>query len=186
METLARIFVIRTGVPLGYLFAFLFLFGITLGGLVLSVACLVIKRRRRLFLATGLAACAFGSFVIGVNIWFDRVFTMMPSGLSGTVLVGEWSDSDATLRLKPDGSFDLVAGEQLSRKLRVTEARGTWRFHPFANIVLNDDRNRKLPDLAVVSFRGELRIIVNDFVDPDFWDGRLGFRRKPYSDRSGA
>ena len=64
METLARIFVVRTGIPFGYLFAYLLLFGLTLGGVVLSILGLALKKRRPLFLVPGFIACAIGCFVV--------------------------------------------------------------------------------------------------------------------------
>jgi hypothetical protein len=40
-----------------------------------------------------------------------------------------------------------------------------------------DESRTKRAQLRVLRYDSELRIIVEDFEDPDIWDGHLGFRR---------
>ena len=76
-------------------------------------------------------------------------------------LVGAWRDGAEALTLRPDGTFVLRG---------VTAEAGTWTLAGH-DVWLGATRAR------VIEVNGERRIVPRFPVDPDRWDGHLGFAR---------
>ncbi|HEU4557317.1 MAG TPA: hypothetical protein VFS20_05685, partial [Longimicrobium sp.] len=91
------------------------------------------------------------------------------------ILYGRWADGDRSLNLRADGTYTL------REKSSVTTGR--YEFSEWG-LGLLDASGMPVPmppdvmGLAVVEVDGEYRI-VNNSLDPDAWDGWMGYRRTP-------
>ena len=92
-------------------------------------------------------------------------------------LVGKWEYSNCILTLSYDNTYYInVENEELKKRLRVKSSTGHWTKADW-NLDLNDNSGNQLTNLRVIKFNNEYRIIIEDFLDFDMWDGDLGFKK---------
>ncbi len=131
-------------------------------------------RLRRAGIAATLAAILLAALSIRGEVEWNTDFT--PS-----LVIGEWRDGDSVLELREDGSYRALfipaSAKRLRMQVRVSD--GTWRKHPtmVASLTIFDRAGSGSTALRVVRWRGQLRLIISDFGDPDSWDGLYGFKR---------
>lgn len=100
--------------------------------------------------------------------------------------VGEWRDGDSSFILFDDGAAEIKISKSHLRRLQIENGNGVWRRYQDFTVQIQNENSQFLPMqggfnrpplLRVIKFRDEYRIIVQDYVDPDFWDGKLGFKK---------
>lgn len=168
--------VFRTAIPFGYAAFWSGLLLVAVIGLVLAISSAIVPRLRPWGLVVGVGMLSVVGAFVAANIWFDAAVEMNPFPVDRAVLEGTWRDGDAVLVFRSDGTFRLDPG-WLADRLKGHNSHGEWKLDDW-NLTLLENGGRPLAPLRVIRFRREYRIIVDDFEDPDMWDGRLGFRRE--------
>lgn len=83
--------------------------------------------------------------------------------------------------LKPSGTAKITFSSSLLARLNVDNGEGCWGKDGDFNLVLGSSRvdsASKNGLLRVMQYAGKYRLIVEDYEDPDMWDGSFGFKRK--------
>ncbi len=111
------------------------------------------------------------------NVLFESMIEFNPSAVNRQDLHGLWSDRGTTLQVNADGTLDLKAKQPLATRIGATQATGTWSIDDW-NLRLRTASGTSLTLLRVIQFGKTYRLIIEDYGDPDCWDGRLGFRRR--------
>jgi membrane protein implicated in regulation of membrane protease activity len=169
-----RLFAFRTGLPCGYLLFFLFgVFCCVVAVVVLVVG--IVWRKVVLVALPSLFLLLAATFVVG-NIAYERSLDINAS-LPNAELIGRWQTPQSTLVLRRDGSYQLRAGDDLSKVFATSASVGKWQPEGFG-VRLTDSSGRALPRLRTITFRGKPHLIL-EFDDPDAWDGDLGFSKAP-------
>lgn len=178
MERILELMQVRTAVPFGYLAFAMMLCVVAAAGLLLFVAGLFLRKSilGRVMAVVGWVVFCGVVVVIVANLLFDSRLNMNPTRVTSEALIGEWLDGKTSLRLAADGSFTLQASGRLIRRLGTRNASGNWSQHD-SRLHLRTTSGQELSPLRVIQFGKQYRIIVDDFGDPDEWDGRLGFKR---------
>lgn len=164
----------RTAAPFGYIAFWGGLLLVASIGLALAVSAAVRPRLRPWGFVVGLGLLSAVGVFAGANIWFDVALELNPHPIDGSEILGTWRDGNAVLIVDLDGTFRLDPG-WLADRLGGGSSQGRWILDDW-NLDLFEDTGRNVARLRVIQFAREYRIIVNDFGDPDVWDGRLGFR----------
>jgi len=148
---------ITTGLPFGYFIIYVSLAGAILGG---ALACWRI-RNRGVRMAAGVVA-VLAATRIGSAIAAEALVPMeWNPAIERSSVVGTWTDGSRRLKLKADGRFSLIEGQ---------EHQGSWTLDDW-NLSFGGARWR------LVRARGAERILRDWAEDPDLWNGDLGFRR---------
>jgi len=170
-----RLFAFRTGIPCGYLLFFLFSAFWCIVAVVLLVVGVIRRRALLIALPTTFLFLA-AAFVVG-NVAYERALDLNPH-VTDSEFVGTWRTARSILTLRPDGLYELHAGEDLAKDFRTSSSRGKWQRESTFGVRLVDASGKSLPVLRAITFRGRLHLII-EFDDPDAWDGDLGFSRRP-------
>jgi hypothetical protein len=177
MERILELLQFRSALP----FAYLGFCCATVSVVAVAVSLIVwgmLKRpRSRWRIAIGAIVLCGTAVQFAAILVFDSMIEFNPSPVNRQDLHGLWSDRGTTLQVNADGTFDLKAKEPLAARIGATEATGTWTLGDF-NLYLKTASGASLTPLRVIQFGSSFRLIVDDFDDPDWWDGRLGFRRQ--------
>lgn len=180
MEDLLSLMQVRTAVPFGYLIFWLAWLSVSFWAAKNVVQQCWTKRYRsaRLYVALGLLFLS--SLFLYSNIRFDAYLNMNPLFAEADV-IGEWQDGDSQFTLLQNGRAILNLNDEYKRRLGLENGEAYWQKHYDFNIRIGSNRKGRGPDTAVlrvISFNGKFRIIVDDYEDPDMWDGNLGFKRE--------
>lgn len=172
-DDVLRLFAFRTAVPCGYIL--FFLFGLFCCFVALVVLVIGVIRRSAILIA--LPAVFFllvGVFVAG-NIVYERALDLNPM-VSDADLPGTWTTAHSALSLRPDGFYELRAGDDFAKDFGVRSSTGKWQRDGTFDVRLTDRSGKSLPALRAIAFRGRLHLTL-EFDDPDDWDGDLGFSK---------
>ncbi len=156
---------IRTAIPLGYVFIALFLGAVLLTGAVIVVWGWLRRRRAALILGSAMVLGVVGLVV--VDMAFEASMEWNPSITDDSRVVGTWADGRKTITLRADHTVDYRSD---SEGFTGRWSRYDWNLHLTAEGV--DSAMR------FITFRDELRLMTNPPDDPDMWDGDLGLIRR--------
>jgi hypothetical protein len=156
---------IRTAIPLGYLFIVLFLGTALLTGSALAVWGLLRRRRATLIVGSTMVFGVLGLFI--AQLVFDSSTEWNPSITEDSRVVGTWADDRETITLRADHTVDYRSDTE---GFSGSWSRDDWNLHLRAEGVNKTMR--------FISFRDALRLLTNPPDDPDMWDGDLGLIRE--------
>lgn len=175
-EFLVEFFAFRSGVPFGYLGHLVIILGTVIYGVIQIVKFSVPRWR-------GEARPVIGALLLWyafLSSWANSEmseFDFNNNDVGIADIIGTWRDGESTLELKSDQTF-VAEFKEPGQSLRIgfPNGHGTWELKASNVHLLNDDGKKAVP-LRVVKFRNLYRLIIDDFGDPDLWDGKFGFRR---------
>lgn len=173
IDDLLRLFAFRTAVPCGYLI--FFLFGAFCCLVAFAVLVIGVIFRRVLLIAIPAAFLLFAGVFVAGNVAFERALEENPPVSDGDLL-GTWRTAQSALTLRPDGVYELRAGEDFAKDFGSPSSTGRWRRDSF-EVLLTDRSGRRLHALRVITFRGRFHLIF-EYDDPDEWDGSFGFSKR--------
>lgn len=177
MESILELLQFRSAAPFAYLGFCCVSVAAVVAGAILMVQGLRKRPRSRWTIAIGAVVLCGTAMQFTANIVFESMIEFNPSPISAKDLEGVWSDRGTTLQINADRTFDLKAKEPLATRLGATQATGTWSIDDW-NLRLETASGTSLTPLRVIQFGQTYRLIIEDYGDPDCWDGRLGFRRR--------
>ena len=162
---------LRTAIPLGYLFIALALGGLLLVGVSCFVAGWRFKKRPLKIVGAVISLGVIG--LITAEVVMDSLLEWNPLVRNDSEVVGTWQrkrsfwmDLDETLTLRADHTFEYRSDHE---SFTGTWQRNDWNLHIAASGVD--------PLMRFISFFGELRLLRRPPDDPDTWDGDLGLKR---------
>lgn len=177
MERVIEFFQFSTGVPLGYAIFYGFCLVVGFAGIVLAASTAWSGKFLSLRFLGGIAVTGFVAMTLYANIAFEDNLDLNPVFVAQDV-VGDWSQGDSHIRFGKDGTAHLALDAYYSRKIGTASPDVTWRKSADFNIKIMDKGARQQPQmLRVIRYNGSLRIIVEDFDDPDGWNHDLGFKK---------
>lgn len=182
MDKFLEIFQFSTAVPFGYVIVF--------GAcLVVALVCLLAVGSAVLqgkflgvrFLGGGLVLSLIALFFVA-NFILSAQLDMNPQFEDGEV-VGHWRDGKSELTFNADHTVRFAFGDDYKGRQPVLRGQGTWRKKDDFEIEITPGAwlSPMQPPLRAIKSGKTLRLIVEDFDDPDEWDHHLGFRREPPS-----
>ena len=166
-----------TTVPFGYV---LFYGGLVLVAALCALMILTALFRRRFFgfrTVTGMLGIAAVAVVLTANLVFSSQLDMNPT-FTDADIAGQWSDGVSTIGLDRDGQARFQFGKAYAEREPVMSGTGAWRHEDDFAITIVTADGKVLPPLRVIRSGKVLRLIVQDFSDPDDWDHHLGFRKE--------
>jgi len=170
----------HTAIPFGYLLFSLLWLGTVVWAIKNIVSNLWARNFRgpKIYIAGSLLIVAVGyayaSIKYSVNINMNPFF-------QESVLVGEWDYGNSKLVLNPDGTAKINLSNSLLTRLNIDNGEGYWRKEGDFNLVLGSNAVNFVSEnglLRVIQYADKYRLIIEDYEDPDMWDGSLGFKRK--------
>lgn len=174
-EFIIETFSVRTGVPFGYLFFMLLLLGLT----VFSLYHFVKFASPRTPNKSHPVIAGFCILFISVTIWASIAsggIEFNNHGVKDTQLYGEWVDGKSRLVLYPNGTFSSkFISHNYNERVGISENKGKWHVSGSSVILVNNKGKTSNP-FRILKFREKHRLILDDFKDPDLWDGRLAFK----------
>lgn len=177
MESILELLQFRSAAPFAYLGFCCVSVSAVAAGTVLIVQGLRKRPRSRWRIAVGAIVLCGMAVQFTANLVFDSMIEFNPSPINKQDLEGLWFDGGTSLQLNADGTFDLKAKEPLAARIGATQATGTWSIGDW-NLRLETASGTSLTPLRVIQFGKTYRLIIEDYGDPDCWDGRLGFGRQ--------
>ena len=159
--------------PCGYLL--FFLFGAFCCLVAFAVLVIGVIRRSVILVAIPAAFLLFAGVFVAGNVAFERALEENPP-VSDRDLLGTWRTAQSALTLRPDGVYELRAGDDFAKALGTRSSTGQWRREDF-EVRLTDRSGRPLHALHAITFRGRFHLIL-EYDDPDEWDGSLGFSKR--------
>ncbi|AJQ94770.1 hypothetical Protein YC6258_02732 [Gynuella sunshinyii YC6258] len=96
-------------------------------------------------------------------------------------LVGEWNYGNSELLLSSDGTAKISLSSSLLARLNIDNGEGYWRKEGDFNLLIGSASANfasKSGMLRVIQYAENYRLIIEDYDDPDMWDGSLGFKQK--------
>lgn len=162
--------VVRTGMPFGYLVAFLGIIALLAGGLAVTVVALRGRPARLGLAVAGVLSTAFAILVLVVNVRAEDDLDLAPLITAEGSLFGAWQGGAARLVLNPDGTYDC-SGRTKCGPLRTG---GRWSRSGDFDIRFNSGQSSVT--YHVVRYKGAFRLIEMDG-DPDLWDGSFRFEQ---------
>ena len=180
MDEFISLIQFHTAIPFGYLLFSLFWLAVVAWALKNVLGSLWRKRVRepKMYFAGGLLVLAFGyayaSLIYSENLNMNPFF-------NESDLVGEWEYSGSKLMLKPDGTARIGLTKSLRSRLNIDNGEGYWRKEGDFNLIVGSNpvnSTSKNGMLRVIQYAESYRLIVEDYDDPDMWDGSLGFKHK--------
>ncbi len=180
MDEFISIIQFHTAIPFGYLLFSLLLLGVVVWALKNIVSNLWTKKLRgpKLYIAVILLIAAIGYTYASIR--YSENINMNPF-FNESALVGEWNYGNSELVLKPDGTAKISLSDSLLERLNIDNGEGYWRKDGDFNLVLGSDAVNfvsKNGKLRVIQYAEKYRLIIEDYEDPDMWDGSLGFKQK--------
>jgi hypothetical protein len=156
---------LRSALPFGASFLYLFLFGSIVSG---CVFLLIGWRWNSAFLKrSGLVLAVAGSGLLCADTYYNSLMDWNPVIQSESQVFGTWADERETITLHGDHRVDYHSWNE--------GFSGTWSL---------DDWNLRLQAEGVdspmrfIRYDGELRLMTDPPEDPDGWNGRAGLRQK--------
>ena len=176
MDQILEYLQFSTSIPFGYALFY--------GGLVLIAAfCAVmiltaLFKRRFLGFRTvaGTLGIAAVVVVFAANWVFDSQVDLNPD-FTDADIPGRWSDGASKIALDRDGGARFQFGKEYAGREPIMSGTGKWGRGDFEITIVTKD-GKTLPPLRVIRSGKALRLIVQDFSDPDDWDRHLGFRKE--------
>jgi hypothetical protein len=180
MDEFISIIQFHTAIPFGYLLFSLLWLSVVAWALKNIVSTLWSRRFRglRIYIAGCLLVVSFG--YVYASIRYSENINMNPF-FQESALVGEWSYGGSKLVLKPDGIATINLSKSLLARLGIDNGDGYWRKEGDFNLVLGSaavNFESKNGMLRVIQYAEKYRLIIEDYEDPDMWDGSLGFKQK--------
>ncbi len=178
MEKIILLFQFRTGLPFGYLFFSLFLLLITGLSLKTIVLSIVNKKITYTFFIS-ILGLIFSSSFFYANLYFEDNLELNPT-FSSNDIIGTWKDNNSGFELLNDGKAFLKFSPKHVKRLGLKNGSGYWfRYQDFSiKIGFDGQKKSNYGILRVIKDGNEYRIIIEDFDDPDMWDGHLGFKKQ--------
>lgn len=173
-EALIEFFAVHTGAPFGYLLHFLLLLIFAVYSIIQLLKFLMPRFRKSAkpliggILAVYVALTLYADIELNGYEWNNHYATEAD-------LVEEWKDGSSILNLNKSGTFQAVFNKNHSARIGFKEGKGTWYVNDSAIFL---SLSPKRISLRVTKFRNLYRLIIDDFGDPDMWNGKLGFKRK--------
>ncbi len=180
MDSFISFMQLRTAIPFGYaIYAILWLL-FSFWAVKNIIQCIWTKkyREKRLYLASALLL--FNLVYLYFNIAFGGYLEFNPH-FTRTDIIGEWQDGDSKIVFQKDGKLILNIEDSYQARLNVKNGDGYWQRYFDFNIQISNTKERLNSNdhfLRVIVFNGKYRIIIDDFDDPDLWDGGLDFVKK--------
>jgi hypothetical protein len=180
MDGFISIIQLHTAIPFGYLLFLLLWLGVVVWAVKNIFSNLWAKSFRgpKMYVAVSLLVVAVGyAYAI---IRYSENINMNPF-FKESVLVGEWTYGSSKLVLKPEGIASINFSNPLLARLGIDNGEGYWRKEGDFNLLLGSTAvnfESKNGILRVIQFAGKYRLIIEDYEDPDMWDGSLGFKQK--------
>lgn len=180
MDEFISIIQFHTAIPFGYLLFSALWLGIVVWALKNTISNFWSKnfRRPKLYIAGCILVVAVGYAYASIK--YSENLNMNPFFQEST-LVGEWEYGSSTLVLKPDGRAKISLSNSLLARLNIDNGEGYWRKEGDFNLVLGSNAVNFVSKnglLRVIQYSNKYRLIIEDYEDPDLWDGSLGFKRK--------
>jgi len=180
MDNLISVIQFRTSVPFGYLIFALIWLMISLWA-AKNIIQLCWKKKFRsvkLYIASGILLV--NSAYAYVNIAFEEYLNLNPLFVEADVF-GEWQDGNSSFSLLQDGTAVLKMDKEHRTRLGLENGKGYWYKHQDFYISIGNaqkESSSKSVLLRVVNFNGKYRVIADFPLDPDEWNGDLGFKRQ--------
>lgn len=179
MEDLFSILLIRTAIPFGYLIYAVMWLVVSLWAIVTIVRLCWTGRFGSIKLYVASALLFLSAATIYSNMMFDKYLDLNP-GFADADIIGTWRDGNSEFTLLETGRTIIDLTDEHRYRLDVENGEGTWQKIYDFNIKISDAQEKpgsKTGLLRVIRFNEKYRIIIDDFDDPDMWDGDLGFKR---------
>ncbi len=166
--------------PFGYLLFSLLWLGVVVWAVKNIVSNLFAKRFHgpKMYIAGGLLIVAVGYAYASVR--YSENINMNPF-FKESALVGDWTYGNSKLVLMPEGIAVINFSNSLLEKMGIDNGEGYWKKEGDFNLVLGStvvNFESKNGILRVIQYAGKYRLIIEDYEDPDMWDGSLGFKQK--------
>jgi hypothetical protein len=163
---------IRTEIPFGYLFIFLFVaVSLVLGFVVVCLSFLTPFRKFRWFSAGSYLAYIGLIIVVAViNVTGEPEWN--PEIKNDREVVGIWTDPHHKLELTADHHFTYLDHEVTTTGVW---ARDDWNLYLKNDASVSNDSARLF---RFIEYQGHYRVLTNPPGDPDGWDGDYGLSRK--------
>jgi len=180
MDEFISIIQFHTAIPFGYLLFSLLWLGVVVWAVKNALSGLWAKRFRepKMYIAGSLLVIAVGYAYASIR--YSENINMNPF-FKESVLVGEWAYGNSRLVLEPEGVATINFSNPLLARLGIDNGEGYWRKEGDFNLVLGSaavNFESKNGILRVIQYAGKYRLIIEDYEDPDMWDGSLGFKQK--------
>ena len=183
MDELISIIQFHTAVPFGYgLFLLIWLI-ITIGSLR-KMMILIWRRQYHssgFYLFSAIFICSI-AYLYG-TVRYEQNLDMNPV-FKDEDIVGRWEYGKAKMILEPSGQAQFSFSKTVSSRVHLHSGNGFWHREGDFNIKihsLNADQSATYGLFRVIKYHDDYRIIIDDFNDPDMWDGSLGFRKATLS-----
>lgn len=191
MDEFISIIQFRTVVPFGYFLFFAAWLGLSVWAVIKIVIMMWRREFRSIKLYTMLVVLGLTFGYAYSSVVYSRKINFVPS-FSEADLIGEWVDGDSKLVLFSGGGVEFLLSDDHLTRLGMDNGKGYWhKEHGYFVILgsstesggINDGVNdyvSNIPDngeLRLIKYGEHFRIIIEDYGDPDMWDGHLGFKQ---------
>ncbi len=110
-----------------------------------------------------------------VTLWAEQNIEWNPS-VNETEIIGKWKCNDSILIINSNKTFRFINGQDLTPKVGINLTQGFWEKAVF-NLDLIDKSGTKLTAFRIIKVSNQFRIIIDNYSEPDLWDGNLDFIR---------
>ena len=173
----------RTAIPFGYLLFYLILILTGVWALKNIIQLLWYGKYKNIKLYFSLIILIFNGLYLYSDKIYDDYLELNPS-FSESELIGHWLDEDSLITFEPEGKARFVFREEYKKRLGIDKnGEGYWEKVNDFNIYIGikpKEKDSKVNLLRVIKYKNIYRIIIDDFDDPDMWDGHLGFRKSKF------
>ena len=117
-----------------------------------------------------------GAAYLYSSIIYSNNLDMNPS-FKEEHLLGSWEYNESNLELHSGGTAKLQFSESLKKRTGLVNGEGYWyKYQDFTIIISSNVDSQTNSQFRVIKYADSYRIIVDDYDDPDMWDGHLGFK----------
>jgi len=172
MDDFLSLIQFRTAMPFGYLFFFLFWLYVGVWSIKKIYKCLRAKEftKPKLYIAATILLLNL-SYMYS-NVLFTEALNFNPFFKEADV-VGKWIDGESSIELLANGQVTLKLNKDYEERLHLISGSGSWYKEYDFNIIISNSSHTVM---RVIKYNQEYRMIVDDYGDPDAWDGSLGFK----------
>ncbi len=166
-----------TALPFGYAAFFGLCLLVVVGCVALMISGVAQRKSIGVRLIVGAIGIAGVLTVLGANLFLEREVDFNPV-FNDSDITGTWIDGDSRLEFHGGKKVRFHFGDAYAGREPVMDGDGTWQRHNDFEIEIMLNANAKTsPPIRMIRSGDDLRMIIDDFGDPDMWDHHLGFKK---------
>mgnify|MGYP001545713214 CR=1 FL=1 len=189
-EFLIETFTIRTGMPFGYILFLGIIFILFCYSILQFIKYAILSKRSKSHPLIAFVLFGFSALVVWVSIVSEGI-EYNPTDITVSDICGRWRDGESELLFYANGKYQsFFKSHNYQKRLGIKQNYGYWYLNDYQIFMYADQKQKQTvnnpgrnhaefwqPRFRVLKVNGRYRLILDDFVDLDLWDGRLAFKK---------